>query len=157
MAEYVITDWRKLGAVLRDARRREGLTQFELADRAGVSRAWLAKLEAGGHRRAEMEQVFLLLSALSLAMVVREGRHSTGESAVLAAVGRAEHASASNSGAKEASAARRAAQDRARTVRSRRAQVAAARRAAADRARTSYGQERAAAQRKAEASAEDTS
>lgn len=92
MATYGITDWRKLGAVLREARLGQGLTQDELAEQAGVSRAWLAKLEAGGHRRAEIEQVFKLLAALSLEMVVRDKQRSAGESGLLAALGRSDYA-----------------------------------------------------------------
>ena len=86
MASYGISDWRKLGAVLRDARRSQQLSQEELAEQAGVSRAWLAKLESGGHRRAEIEQVFKLLTALSLELVVRDKQLSAEESTFLNAL-----------------------------------------------------------------------
>ncbi|WP_156250851.1 helix-turn-helix domain-containing protein [Pseudactinotalea terrae] len=36
-----------VGAVVRDARERAGLTQAELARRSGVSREWLVAVEAG--------------------------------------------------------------------------------------------------------------
>lgn len=72
MSDYTISDWRKLGAVLRDKRRQRGLTQAQLAGLAGVSRAWLTKLEAGGHRRAEIEHVLRLLAALDVDMLLRD-------------------------------------------------------------------------------------
>ncbi len=118
MAAFGITDWRKLGAVLREARLRQGLTQDGLAEQAGVSRAWLAKLEAGGHRRAEIEQVFKLLAALSLEMVVRDKQRSAGESGLIAALGRSDYV-------------RRVERDLGRAQASQRAQLAVERRAAA--------------------------
>lgn len=70
MPETRIHDWIRLGAALRDARRRERLSQHELARRAGVSWSWLAKVEAG-HRSAEFEQVLRVLDALDLTLVLR--------------------------------------------------------------------------------------
>lgn len=62
-----ITDWTKLGSVIRSARIEAGLTQQELADRAGTSRSWIARIEAG-HRKAELEPILRLLAALDLQM-----------------------------------------------------------------------------------------
>lgn len=67
----VISDWNKLGALLKDTRIEFGWTQVELAHRAGVSRAWLAKVERG-HRGAELEHVLRLLSALNLSLVAQK-------------------------------------------------------------------------------------
>jgi HTH-type transcriptional regulator/antitoxin HipB len=86
MAEYAVDGWRALGAAAKDARRLKGLSQAEVAEKAGVSRAWLAKLESGTHRRAELEQVFRLMAALDLTVSVRDQRRSAGESEVLAAL-----------------------------------------------------------------------
>lgn len=72
----------KFGAVIRSARLERGMSQQALADAAGVSRAWLARFEAG-HRRAELEQVLRVLSALGLALSVSPRTYSAGEQAVL--------------------------------------------------------------------------
>lgn len=63
--DYTITSWTKLGGLLRDARKAQGLTQAELAERAGVARSWLARVEAG-HRGAEFETLLRLLDALGM-------------------------------------------------------------------------------------------
>lgn len=66
-----IGDWTKLGAAIRDARKSRALSQAALADRAGVSRSWLARLETG-HRGAELAPVFRLLEALELTLSLRD-------------------------------------------------------------------------------------
>lgn len=53
------------GAAIRSARRAAGLTQAELARRAGVGRQWLVALEKG-HERAELGKVLAVLQALGL-------------------------------------------------------------------------------------------
>ncbi len=88
MAEHLITGWQRLGPAVRDARIGAGLTQHGLAERAGVSRAWLARFESG-HRRAEMEQVFAVLSALDLAMSLQPKRSSDAEQKILESLRRA--------------------------------------------------------------------
>jgi transcriptional regulator with XRE-family HTH domain len=60
-----ITDWSKLGSVVRAARLDAGLTQQELAERSSTARSWIARIEAG-HRKAELEQLLRLLDALNL-------------------------------------------------------------------------------------------
>ncbi len=70
MSTITISDWTKLGAAIRDARTRHGLTQSELASSAKVSRSWLAKVESG-HRGAELEQILRLLSALGLGLFLQ--------------------------------------------------------------------------------------
>lgn len=65
-----INDWNNLGGLLRGERVSQGLTQASLAERAGVSRAWLAKVEAG-HRGLELEQLLRLLDALGITMMLR--------------------------------------------------------------------------------------
>lgn len=58
-----------LGALVREARERSGLTQADLAKRAGVSREWLLKVEAG-RTPAEMPRVLDLLDELGLILDV---------------------------------------------------------------------------------------
>ena len=58
-----------LGAAVRDARRRLGLTQGELADRAGVSVRWLRSLETG-KAASDIGLVLRTLAALGLAISV---------------------------------------------------------------------------------------
>lgn len=57
--------WTDLGWAIRDARTAAGLTQHSLAERAGVSRAWLARVESG-HRKAEIELLLRTVNVLGL-------------------------------------------------------------------------------------------
>ena len=60
-----IDDWLRLGTAIRDARTGKGFSQKELAQAAGVSRSWLARVEAG-HRGAELEPLLRLLKTRGL-------------------------------------------------------------------------------------------
>ena len=60
---------RDLGAAIRRARRDRGLSQAELAARAGVGRPWLSEME-GGKRTAEIGRILLVVSALDLAVTL---------------------------------------------------------------------------------------
>jgi y4mF family transcriptional regulator len=62
---------RDVGATVRDARVRQGLTQAELARRAGVSREWLVRLEHGSPR-LEMQLVLDTLAAVGLTLAAVE-------------------------------------------------------------------------------------
>ncbi|MEZ5378636.1 MAG: helix-turn-helix domain-containing protein [Acidimicrobiales bacterium] len=53
------------GSAVRRARKDRGLTQYELASRAGVGRPWLSELETG-KRTAELGRALSVLSALDL-------------------------------------------------------------------------------------------
>ena len=68
--EFDVTDWTKLGALLREARLTRRISQAELADQADVARSWLARVEAG-HRNAELEPLLRLLAALELSLTLR--------------------------------------------------------------------------------------
>lgn len=46
---------RRLGVALREARQATGLRQVDIADRAGVSQAWLSRMERGLGRTASLE------------------------------------------------------------------------------------------------------
>ncbi|GAB96836.1 HTH-type transcriptional regulator/antitoxin HipB [Kineosphaera limosa] len=61
---------RELGTVLRARRHELGLSQSELSERAGVSRPWLSRLEAGQHPRAEVQKVLDVIVALGLGIEV---------------------------------------------------------------------------------------
>lgn len=80
MTEYVVRDWARIGAIVREHRRRAGLTQADLAQRAGVSRGWLVRLESG-HPAADTPTVFKVLRALDLELVVRPTRRTEAEAA----------------------------------------------------------------------------
>lgn len=62
---------RDVGATVRDARAQRGLTQAELARRAGVSREWLVRLEHGSPR-LEMQLVLDTLAAVGLSLAAVE-------------------------------------------------------------------------------------
>lgn len=64
-----VTHWNTLGRAIRDVRVAQGLTQYQLAEHAGVSRSWLARVETG-HRKAEIEFVLRLVHALGLQLTV---------------------------------------------------------------------------------------
>lgn len=68
--EFTLTGWSKLGALVRDTRLSQDLSQTALAARAGVARSWLARVEAG-HRGAELEPLLRLLAALNLTLTLR--------------------------------------------------------------------------------------
>ncbi|HTZ65539.1 MAG TPA: helix-turn-helix domain-containing protein [Solirubrobacteraceae bacterium] len=62
---------RDLAAILRGRRRDLGLTQAELAARAGVSRKWIYQFEAG-KPAAELRLILRALDALGLALEVTD-------------------------------------------------------------------------------------
>jgi HTH-type transcriptional regulator / antitoxin HipB len=62
---------RELGALVRDARRRRGMTQKEVALTAGVDRSWLARLEAGSENPT-LTNLLAVVAALGLALVVAD-------------------------------------------------------------------------------------
>ncbi|HEY3560979.1 MAG TPA: helix-turn-helix domain-containing protein [Kribbella sp.] len=62
---------RDVGAAVRDARVRHGLTQGELARRAGVSREWLIRLEHGAPR-LELQLVLDTLAAVDLSLTATQ-------------------------------------------------------------------------------------
>lgn len=70
---YEIGESRRLGRAPREERRRQGITQADLAARARVSRGWLIRLEAG-HGTAELKSVFHVISALDLVMTLAPDR-----------------------------------------------------------------------------------
>lgn len=60
------TDLPDFGSALRTLRTAAGLTQDELADRAGLSRATVGNLECGFARNPEVETIAALARALGL-------------------------------------------------------------------------------------------
>jgi HTH-type transcriptional regulator/antitoxin HipB len=61
---------RQLGAGVRAARERAGLTQVELARRAGVERQWLVLFETGKVNNPTLGKVFSVVAALRLRLQV---------------------------------------------------------------------------------------
>ena len=64
----MLTTVKDLGAAVREARRAGGLSQEALAQRAGVGRQWLSRLETGSNPGAELRMVLDVLAALDLAV-----------------------------------------------------------------------------------------
>jgi y4mF family transcriptional regulator len=60
-----IRNARELGYLIRDIRKQKGITQAELAIRAGVSRKWLIELE-GGKRTSELSLILRTLNVLGV-------------------------------------------------------------------------------------------
>ncbi len=81
---YEISEPRRLGRALREERRRQGLTQNDLADKAHVSRGWLIKLESG-HGTAEMDTVFRVIAALGLTVTLTQGQDTPEDRAAQSA------------------------------------------------------------------------
>jgi y4mF family transcriptional regulator len=67
-----------LGHLVRERRRQLGLTQAQLAEQAGVSRAWLLSVEQG-HERVELGLVLQLLSTLGMSLDVAVRQPIEGE------------------------------------------------------------------------------
>ncbi|PRB16001.1 helix-turn-helix domain-containing protein [Microbacterium sp. MYb62] len=63
---------RQLGAVMRTARLRQGWSQTELAERAGVDRPWLVKLETGRLDNPTLRRVLQVVESLGLQLNVQE-------------------------------------------------------------------------------------
>ena len=61
-----------LGLVIRDRRRKLGLSQTELARKVGVGRQWVVSIERG-KSRAELGLVLRTLSALDLSFTTDAG------------------------------------------------------------------------------------
>ena len=68
-------------AAIRGRRRTLGLTQAEVAARAGVSRKWVYEFEAG-HRGAEVGNLLAVLAALGLLMEFRQDDQTANEGAI---------------------------------------------------------------------------
>ncbi len=68
-----------LGAVLRDARRRAGLSQQELADRTGLAQPTVSHIERGTSD-VRLETLFRVLATLGLELVIdsRTSRATAG-------------------------------------------------------------------------------
>ena len=60
-----------LGAAIRHYRRRSGMTQAELADRVGLDRTYLTRLERGADTE-QMRRIMLLLRELGVEMTLHE-------------------------------------------------------------------------------------
>lgn len=72
---------RGVGAFAAERRENLGLTQQELADRAGVSRAWVARFERDGSS-AVLFRVMDTLDALGITMeMITQGSGETGNDA----------------------------------------------------------------------------
>jgi transcriptional regulator with XRE-family HTH domain len=65
---------RDLGAQLREARRRAGLSQLELAEPLGMSRATISAIESGRCREIGASKLIALLEMTGLELVVKERR-----------------------------------------------------------------------------------
>jgi HTH-type transcriptional regulator / antitoxin HipB len=62
---------RELAVSLRERRRELGLSQAQAAERAGVSREWINKFEAG-RSRAELRLVLSLVAALDMRLLLAD-------------------------------------------------------------------------------------
>jgi len=57
--------FQKFGIILKEKRKERGLTQEELADRAGIHRTYVAGIE-GGHRNPSLKNIYRLAKALKI-------------------------------------------------------------------------------------------
>lgn len=76
--DYLLTNWSRVGDIVREQRRALGMTQAALADDAGVSRVWVVRLERG-QAGGEPSSVLQILRALGLELVVRHTRPAQDE------------------------------------------------------------------------------
>lgn len=66
-----LTSARTAGELVRDRRRQRGLTQQQLAEKAGVSRKFVSEFEAG-HDRAELGKAMRVMEAAGLGLQARD-------------------------------------------------------------------------------------
>ena len=76
--EYLLTNWARVGDVVREQRRASGMTQDALAEAADVSRAWVVRLERG-QAGGQPSSVMQVLRVLGLELVVRPARPARDE------------------------------------------------------------------------------
>lgn len=72
--EYRISRPHQIGPAVRDARKRLGLTQAQVAERAQVSRRFVSELEAGTRPGAEFARIVAVLGAVGRELLVAEAR-----------------------------------------------------------------------------------
>jgi uncharacterized protein len=83
----MVSDRSVAGAVLRDARKRAGLSQVELAGRAGVTQSVISAYESG-HRQPSLPTLAALVEAAGFDLEVRVRRQSAGLARLTGPVGR---------------------------------------------------------------------
>jgi HTH-type transcriptional regulator / antitoxin HipB len=75
-----------IGEAIHDARRAANMTQQQLGDRAGVSKAWVVRLERAQTPAIELGRLLLVMRALGLSFDMRRStREESVDPAVLAA------------------------------------------------------------------------
>lgn len=65
-----IRDTKQLGAALQRERKRQGLTQAQLAEKAGLWQQTISAVE-GGKPRSELQVIFAIMAALGLEISLR--------------------------------------------------------------------------------------
>ncbi len=76
-----ITSPQALGAIIRDARKKQGLTQIELGKMAGLNQTTLSMIEKG-KPTVQLQTILILLAALKLNLQVgshEENRGTAGD------------------------------------------------------------------------------
>lgn len=66
----VIRDTKQLGAALQRERKRQGMTQTQLAEKAGVRQQTISAVE-GGKPRSELQVIFDIMTALGLEVLLQ--------------------------------------------------------------------------------------
>ena len=75
-----------IGGAVRTARRDAGMSQQQLGDKAGVSKAWVVRLERAQTSAIELGRLLLVMRALGLSFDMRRDTDGTHiDPAVLAA------------------------------------------------------------------------
>ncbi|NKY10226.1 helix-turn-helix domain-containing protein [Cellulomonas hominis] len=69
----------QLGLTIRRLRDRRGLSQVELAERAGVSRQWVIAVEQGQKKGLEVGLIMRVLDALDASLTVRDDLDADAE------------------------------------------------------------------------------
>lgn len=69
-------------AIVRGRRMELGLSQGDVANRAGVSRKWINEFEAGGKATAELGHVLRALEALNISLDAAAGGSVSSDGAI---------------------------------------------------------------------------
>ena len=75
----------EVGTIVRDARRKAGLSQAELAKRRGMSRATISQIETGSIQEIGIRKFIGLCAELGLSFAVAETRRPTLAEAIASA------------------------------------------------------------------------
>lgn len=74
----IINDNKKIASIIKELRKQRKITQTELADYAGLSRAGIAKIESGASD-IKLSTLISIINLLGFDLYLRDRSHESGE------------------------------------------------------------------------------